>query len=73
MLLCLLLVVIGFNLKRLDKLFIKFISGVIKIEKNCLFFEFNGIVYFIVERIFFFNFYCLVVEFFMVIFLKGGI
>ena len=37
MLLCLLLAVICFNLKRLDKLFIKYISGVTKIEKVAYF------------------------------------
>lgn len=48
MLVCLLSAVIGSNLKRSDKLFIKSISGVRKIEK--IFFEFNGTAYLTAER-----------------------
>lgn len=39
MLLCLLLAVICFNLKRSDKLFIKYISGVTQIDKKSLIFR----------------------------------
>lgn len=72
-LLCLLSAVIGSNLKRSDKLFIKSISGVTKIEKNRLFFEFNGTAHLTAERTPLPNPYYPVVEFSMVIFLKGGI